>query len=58
MTRFRKLGIGAGEHFDFQALSLEIQQAVTAGIADAWQTFETFKKTEIDTGKVTSGDLF
>ncbi len=58
MARFRKLGIGHGEPFDFQSLSPEIQQAVTAGIADAWQTFETFKKTEIDTGKVTSGALF
>ena len=57
MARFAKLGIGAGKHFDAGKLSPELQAAVKAGIADAWQAVAGLQK-EMDAGKVTSGDLF
>jgi hypothetical protein len=57
-ARFARLGIGAGARFDPHALSPEIRQAVEAGMADGWQTYEAFKKRDIDTGKVASGDMF
>ncbi len=58
MAKFAKLNIGAGKTFDGSQLSPELREAVVAGMADAWQTFAEFKKTEVDSGKVTSGDLF
>jgi hypothetical protein len=58
MARFAKLGIGPGLRFDAASLSPELCAAVEAGMADAWQSFGTFKATQIDTGRVTSGDLF
>jgi hypothetical protein len=56
--RFAKLGIGADGAFDADALSPEIRQAVQDGMADAWAEVEAFKTASIDTGKITSGDLF
>ncbi|MEF9897495.1 MAG: DUF1254 domain-containing protein [Pseudomonas sp.] len=41
MEEFAKLGIGPGQTFDEKAWPLEIQQAIAAGIADAWKDFET-----------------
>lgn len=58
MARFAKIGIGAGKTFDVGMLSPEMKTALEGGIADAWAEFAAFKKTQIDTGKVTSGDLF
>jgi len=58
MTRFNQLGIGGGQKFDPQSLSPEIRKAVVDGMADAWKTFDEFKKTEIDTGKMGSSDGF
>jgi len=58
MARFAKLNIGAGKTFDAAKLSPELRDAVAAGIDDAWQTFTELKKNQMDTGKVTSGDLF
>lgn len=58
MARFAKIGIGAGKKIDVGALSPEIKQAFADGIADAWKELQAFEKTEIATGKVTSGDLF
>jgi hypothetical protein len=55
MERFAKLNIGAGKTFDAQKLSPEIRQAVEAGIADAWKSFEDFK-TQLDEGKVNGGE--
>lgn len=40
MEEFAKLGIGPGQTFDVKAWPLEIQQAIAAGIADAWKDFE------------------
>jgi len=58
MARFARIGVGAGKTFDASAFSPEITQAIQSGMADAWNEFNTFKSTEIDTGKVTSGDMF
>lgn len=58
MLRFDRIGVGAGKAFDPSKLSPEIKDAIQKGMADAWTEFATFKKTKVDTGKVTSGDLF
>lgn len=58
MARFAKIGVGAGKPFDPAKLSPELKEALTQGIADGWNEYLAFKTTEIDTGKITSGDLF
>jgi hypothetical protein len=58
MERFAKIGIGAGKTFDANKFSPEIKQAIEQGVADAWKEYEEFKTTQVDTGKVTSGDMF
>jgi len=57
MARFAKIGIGAGKRFDPKAMLPEQRKAFEDGMADAWQTFNDFKKSEIDTGKLTSADI-
>lgn len=56
--RFAKIGIGAGKKFDTASLSPEIKKAIEDGMQDAWKEFKDFEKSEIISGKVTSGDLF
>ncbi len=58
MTRFATLGIGAGRTFDAGKLTPEVRQAVEDGMADAWQALAEFRKTKMDSGEVTSGDIF
>ena len=58
MTRFAKIGIGAGQTFAGQALSAEMRTAIEGGMADAWKAFKEYKETQLDTGKRTSGDGF
>lgn len=58
MDRFARLNIGAGRTFDFDAMTPDIQAAVKQGMSDAWADFNAFKSEKIDTGIVTSGDLF
>ncbi len=58
MERFAKLGIGAGRTCDTGKLTPELCQAMQEGMADAWQTLAEFKKTKLDSGTVTSGDMF
>lgn len=57
-ARMAELGIGAEAGFDADNLSPEILKAVQAGMADAWEAYDAFVKQEINTGKVTSADLF
>jgi hypothetical protein len=57
MTRFAKIGVGAGKTFDVSKLSPEMKQAIEQGMADAWADFADLKK-QMDAGKVTSGDCF
>jgi hypothetical protein len=58
MDRFAKIGIGAGKTLDLNALAPDVKQALEQGVADAWKEYADFKSKDIDTGKVTSGDLF
>jgi hypothetical protein len=57
MARFAKLNIGAGQNFDWDAFSPDIQAAIAQGIADAWDEFAELKK-RADKGEVGSGDVF
>ena len=56
--RFATLGIAADGSFNAEELSPEIRSAIEAGMADAWAEFNTFKKDKVDTGQVTSGQVF
>ena len=56
--RFATLGIAADGSFNADTLSPEIGTAVEAGIADAWAELATFEKDKVDTGQVTSGQVF
>ncbi|MFN7278323.1 MAG: DUF1254 domain-containing protein [Betaproteobacteria bacterium] len=58
MKRFARLGVGSGLRFHAAGLLPPLRQAVEEGMADAWADFAAFKKTRIETGEVTSGDLF
>ena len=58
MARFAKIHVGPGETFEISTFSPGVQQAIKDGIADAWAEFQEFKKAKIDTGEVTSGDMF
>jgi hypothetical protein len=58
MARFAKIGIGPGKTIDFGKLSPEMKAAYEQGMPDAWKELADFEKSEINTGKVTSGDLF
>jgi hypothetical protein len=57
MAHFAKIGVGAGKTFDPDKLTPEIKAAIEQGRADAWAEFAVGVK-ELNTGKVTSGDLF
>ena len=57
MARFAKIGVGAGQNFDANKLAPEMKVAIEQGMADAWQALAGAEK-EMETGKVTSGDLF
>lgn len=58
MARFAKLGIGAGQSFDISRFSPEVRKAIADGMADAWEKFAEFKRTQLDTGKKTAADGF
>ena len=58
MERFAKLGIGPNGTFDVEALSPPIRDAVAQGMADAWEEFAEFKRTQVDTGKRTAAQGF
>lgn len=57
MSNFAKIGIGAGETFEFETLPANLQTAVTQGIGDAWAVFTELKK-DADIGKLTATDVF
>jgi hypothetical protein len=58
MERFAKIGLGAGKTINVANLSPEMKQALEQGMADGLKAYDDFKRTEVDTGKVTSGDFF
>ena len=55
--RFARLGIAPGQPFGFDALSPELQAAVTAGMADAWAVCDGVLA-RMDTGEVSNADFF
>ncbi len=57
MARFAKIGVGPGKPFNADKLSPEMKAAIEQGMKDAWTEFADFKKNQVDTGKVTSGDM-
>lgn len=57
-ARFATIGIGPDGTFKADSLAPEMRTAIEGGMADAWTEFDTFQKDELNTGKVTAGDLF
>jgi len=57
MTRFARIGVGAGKHFDTEKLAPEMKKAIEDGIADAWLDLAKLKK-RVDAKEITSGDTF
>ncbi|MEB3023582.1 DUF1254 domain-containing protein [[Mycobacterium] crassicus] len=57
-ARFATIGIGPDGDFNADELSAETREAVQAGMAEAWTELNAFKKDKLDTGQVTSGQLF
>jgi hypothetical protein len=58
MARFAKIGVGGGKTIDASKLSPEMKAAFEQGIADAWKEYDDLKRTQIDTGNVTAGEMF
>ncbi|MDX9663414.1 DUF1254 domain-containing protein [Pseudomonas sp. P5_152] len=58
LARFARIGIVAGQPFDLKALSVEQRKALDDGISDAKAEFAAFKKDQVDTHQVVSGDFF
>lgn len=57
-ARFASIGLTGDGTFVTDNLSPELQEAFEAGMSDAWAEFAAFKRDKIDTGEVTSGELF
>lgn len=57
-ARFADLGLGTGDAFDATRLPSPVKQALERGMADAWEEFAEYKRTQVDTGKRTSADVF
>lgn len=58
MARFARIGIGAGATFDVETVAPELEQAIEDGIADAWADDFAGLAQRVETGEVTSGDVF
>lgn len=58
MEKFARIDVGAGRKIDFAKMSTELKQAFADGIKGSWEDLGGFVKTEFETGKVTSGDVF
>jgi hypothetical protein len=57
-ARFATIGIGGDRAFSLEALTPETRTAIEGGMADAWAEFDTLQKDKINTGQVTTADLF
>jgi len=57
MSRFAKIGVGAGMDFDPSRLSPEVKKDIEDGMRDAWLAFDEVKS-KVNAGQVTSGDMF
>ena len=58
LARFARIGIVAGQPFDLKTLSVEQRKTLDDGISDAKAEFAAFKKDQVDTHQVVSGDFF
>lgn len=58
LDRFAAVGIGAGKPFDETALAPDVRKAYEGGIADGVEAFDEFKRTKVDTRKVSTADMF
>ncbi|MFY9922330.1 MAG: DUF1254 domain-containing protein [Mycobacterium sp.] len=56
--RFASIGIGPDGDFQADKLSPEMRSAIEGGMADALAELDKFKKDKLDTGEVTSAQLF
>ncbi|QZT54806.1 DUF1254 domain-containing protein [Mycolicibacterium austroafricanum] len=56
--RFARIGIGPDGDFDADSLSPQMRAAIEGGMADGNAELDAFKKNEMDTGNVTSAQLF
>jgi len=57
-ARFAAIGIGADDGFNPDTLTPELRSAFEGGIADAWTEFTTLLTEKVNTGQVTSADVF
>ncbi|MFV8172480.1 DUF1254 domain-containing protein [Mycolicibacterium peregrinum] len=57
-AKFATIGIGPDGDFDASTLNDEQRTAIEDGMADAWAELHTFQTEQLQTGKVTSGELF
>ncbi len=57
-ARFATIGIGGDGNFNPDTLTPEMRTAIEGGMADAWAEFNTLQKDKINTGQVTTADLF
>lgn len=57
MSRFAKIGVGAGMDFDPSQLSPEAKTEIEEGMREAWLAFDEVKS-KVNDGQVTSGDMF
>ncbi|NWD04576.1 DUF1254 domain-containing protein [Pseudomonas gingeri] len=58
LARFARIGVAAGKPFDPASLGAGQRQALEAGIADGKAEFARFKKDQVDSHQISSGDLF
>jgi hypothetical protein len=56
--RFATIGVGPDGSFEADKLTPEMRTAIEGGMADALAELTTFEKDKLDTGEVTSADLF
>jgi hypothetical protein len=57
-TRFAAIGIGPDGTFNADTMTPEMRTAIEGGMADAWAELTALQKDKINTGQVSSGDLF
>jgi hypothetical protein len=58
MAKLARIDVGSGKTFDAGKLTPEIKKAIEEGMADAWKELAELKRTQIDTRKIGSGDVF
>lgn len=57
-ARFATIGIGGEATFNPDTLTPDMRTAIEGGMADAWAEFNTLQKDKLNTGQVTTADLF